>query len=54
MPITDPALVASAAVRGIAAFPGAMTPTEAHTGWAAGAAAIKLLPGVSDGAGVHP
>ena len=44
MPITDPALVAWAAGRGVPAFPGAMTPTEAHTGWAAGAAAIKLFP----------
>ena len=44
MPITDPALVAWAAARGVPAFPGAMTPTEALAGWAAGAAAIKLFP----------
>lgn len=44
MPVTDPALVAWVAARGVPAFPGAMTPTEALTGWAAGAAAIKLFP----------
>ncbi len=44
MPITDPDLVAWAAERGVPAIPGAMTPTEVHAGWAAGAAAIKLFP----------
>ncbi len=39
-----PTLVAWAAGRGIPAFPGAMTPTEALAGWVAGAAAIKLFP----------
>jgi 2-dehydro-3-deoxyphosphogluconate aldolase / (4S)-4-hydroxy-2-oxoglutarate aldolase len=43
-PITDPVLVAWAAAHGVPAFPGAMTPTEALAGWAAGAAAIKLFP----------
>jgi 2-dehydro-3-deoxyphosphogluconate aldolase/(4S)-4-hydroxy-2-oxoglutarate aldolase len=44
MPVTDPALVAWAADRGVPAFPGAMTPTEALAGWRAGAAGIKLFP----------
>ena len=44
MPITDVKLVAWAAGRGVPAFPGAMTPTEALAGWSAGAAAIKLFP----------
>jgi 2-dehydro-3-deoxyphosphogluconate aldolase/(4S)-4-hydroxy-2-oxoglutarate aldolase len=44
MPVTEPALVTWAAARGIPAFPGAMTPTEALAGWRAGAAGIKLFP----------
>ena len=44
MPHTDPDLVAWAAVRGIPAIPGAMTPSETLAGWRAGAAAIKLFP----------
>lgn len=44
MPMTDPALVAWAAAQGVPVFPGAMTPTEALAGWAAGAAAIMLFP----------
>ena len=44
MPVTDPALVAWAATRGVPTFPGAMTPTEALAGWRAGAAGIKLFP----------
>ena len=44
MPVTDPVLVSWAAARGIPAFPGAMTPTEALVGWRAGAAGIKLFP----------
>lgn len=44
MPHTDPALIAWAAERGIAAFPGAFTPTEILVAWRAGAAAVKLFP----------
>jgi len=44
MPHTDPVLVAWAAARGVAAFPGASTPTEILTAWRAGAAAVKLFP----------
>jgi 2-dehydro-3-deoxyphosphogluconate aldolase/(4S)-4-hydroxy-2-oxoglutarate aldolase len=43
-PHTDVAIVSWAAARGIPAMPGALTPTEAVRGWAAGAAAIKLFP----------
>lgn len=44
MPHTDPELVAWAADRGIPAFPGCATPTEALAAWRSGAAAIKLFP----------
>ena len=44
MPVTDPNLVAWATERGVPAFPGAMTPSEAWAGWSAGASAIKLFP----------
>jgi 2-dehydro-3-deoxyphosphogluconate aldolase / (4S)-4-hydroxy-2-oxoglutarate aldolase len=44
MPHTDAELVAWAAANGTPAIPGASTPTEAYTGWRAGAAAIKLFP----------
>ncbi len=44
MPHTDLELVRFAAERGLPAFPGAFTPTEAYAGWRAGAAAIKIFP----------
>lgn len=44
MPHTDVELVRFAASRGIPAFPGAFTPTEAYAGWQAGAAGIKVFP----------
>lgn len=43
-PHLDVALVAWAAARGIPAFPGCATPTEALAAWRAGAAAIKVFP----------
>ena len=43
-PHTDPAIVAWAAERGLPVFPGAMTPTEIHAAWIAGATAVKLFP----------
>jgi 2-dehydro-3-deoxyphosphogluconate aldolase/(4S)-4-hydroxy-2-oxoglutarate aldolase len=49
MPHLDPELVAWAAGRGIAAFPGCATPTEALNAWRAGAAAIKLFPASTAG-----
>jgi 2-dehydro-3-deoxyphosphogluconate aldolase/(4S)-4-hydroxy-2-oxoglutarate aldolase len=44
MPHLDVGIVEWAAERGIAAFPGCMTPTEILTAWRAGAAAVKLFP----------
>lgn len=44
MPHLDVELVAWIADRGIPAFPGCATPTEAFAAWRAGAAAIKLFP----------
>jgi len=49
MPHTDPDLVAWAAERGVATFPGAMTPSEILAAWRAGAAAVKLFPAVTLG-----
>lgn len=43
-PHTDEGLVSWAAERGIAAFPGALTPTEVVRAWNAGAAGVKLFP----------
>ena len=43
-PHTDPEIVRWAAERGIPVLPGAMTPTEIHAAWAAGASAVKLFP----------
>ncbi len=43
-PHTDPELVAWAAANGTPTFPGAATPTEAYSGWRAGAAAVKVFP----------
>ncbi len=44
MPHTDPELIAWATSRGIATFPGAMTPSEILAAWRAGASAVKLFP----------
>jgi 2-dehydro-3-deoxyphosphogluconate aldolase/(4S)-4-hydroxy-2-oxoglutarate aldolase len=44
MPHTDPVLVAWAAQRGVAVFPGAFSPTEVLAAWRAGAAGVKLFP----------
>ncbi len=49
MPHTDPELVDWAAARGIAALPGAATPTEILAAWRAGAAAVKVFPASSLG-----
>jgi 2-dehydro-3-deoxyphosphogluconate aldolase/(4S)-4-hydroxy-2-oxoglutarate aldolase len=43
-PDSNPELIAWAADRDIAVFPGAMTPTEIRTAWRAGASAVKLFP----------
>jgi 2-dehydro-3-deoxyphosphogluconate aldolase/(4S)-4-hydroxy-2-oxoglutarate aldolase len=39
------AVVERAVVLGVPAIPGALTPTEIETAWAAGAALVKLFPG---------
>jgi 2-dehydro-3-deoxyphosphogluconate aldolase / (4S)-4-hydroxy-2-oxoglutarate aldolase len=44
-PSVVPAVVEAAVRHGIASYPGALTPTEIHTAWAAGASAVKLFPG---------
>jgi 2-dehydro-3-deoxyphosphogluconate aldolase/(4S)-4-hydroxy-2-oxoglutarate aldolase len=49
MPHLDSAIVSWAAERGIPAFPGCATPTEALAAWRAGAAAIKVFPASSLG-----
>jgi 2-dehydro-3-deoxyphosphogluconate aldolase/(4S)-4-hydroxy-2-oxoglutarate aldolase len=49
MPHLDPDIVTWAARRGIPAFPGCATPTEAFAAWRAGAAAIKVFPASSLG-----
>jgi 2-dehydro-3-deoxyphosphogluconate aldolase/(4S)-4-hydroxy-2-oxoglutarate aldolase len=43
-PITVPDLIARARRRGVPYLPGAVTPTEIHTAWTAGAAAVKISP----------
>ncbi|MGP5291458.1 MULTISPECIES: bifunctional 4-hydroxy-2-oxoglutarate aldolase/2-dehydro-3-deoxy-phosphogluconate aldolase [Brachybacterium] len=43
-PITRADLLDAAAESGIAIVPGGLTPSELHTGWAAGAAAVKVFP----------
>jgi 2-dehydro-3-deoxyphosphogluconate aldolase/(4S)-4-hydroxy-2-oxoglutarate aldolase len=44
MPHTDPAAIAVAVAAQIPAIPGALSPTEVITAWAAGAAAVKIFP----------
>ena len=43
-PSVDPEVVAAALRRGVASYPGAMTPTEIQTAWTLGASAVKLFP----------
>jgi 2-dehydro-3-deoxyphosphogluconate aldolase / (4S)-4-hydroxy-2-oxoglutarate aldolase len=43
-PDADPAVIARAAARGLACYPGAATPTEIVRAWRAGATAVKLFP----------
>jgi 2-dehydro-3-deoxyphosphogluconate aldolase / (4S)-4-hydroxy-2-oxoglutarate aldolase len=44
-PSVVPDVIDAAARRGIASYPGALTPTEIYTAWTAGASAVKLFPG---------
>ncbi len=43
-PITDIEIIATARAAGCPVFPGALTPTEVHAAWAAGASAVKIFP----------
>ncbi|MFI7583527.1 bifunctional 4-hydroxy-2-oxoglutarate aldolase/2-dehydro-3-deoxy-phosphogluconate aldolase [Kocuria sp. M1N1S27] len=43
-PTTDPAVVTACTLRGVPVYPGGLTPTELHTGWQAGATAVKVFP----------
>lgn len=50
-PSVVPAVIGAAGRHRIASYPGALTPTEIHAAWAAGASAVKLFPGGSLGPG---
>jgi 2-dehydro-3-deoxyphosphogluconate aldolase/(4S)-4-hydroxy-2-oxoglutarate aldolase len=50
-PSVVPAVIAAALRHGIASYPGALTPTEIHSAWTAGASAVKLFPAGSLGPG---
>lgn len=50
-PSVDHRVVEAALRRGIASYPGAMTPTEIHSAWTAGASAVKLFPAGTLGIG---
>ena len=43
-PTTDPAVVTACTRRKVPVYPGGLTPTELHTGWQAGATAVKVFP----------
>lgn len=43
-PITVASIIDVARDRGVPVFPGGLTPTELHQGWAAGATAVKVFP----------
>jgi 2-dehydro-3-deoxyphosphogluconate aldolase/(4S)-4-hydroxy-2-oxoglutarate aldolase len=48
-PAFVPEVLARARERGVPAIPGALTPTEVETAWAAGAAMVKLFPATLGG-----
>ncbi len=48
-PHTDAELIAWCALHGVPCFPGALSPTEIHAAWAAGASAVKLFPAAAVG-----
>ena len=50
-PHTDVALIDWCVTRGIPCFPGALSPTEIHAAWSAGASAVKLFPAIAVGTG---
>jgi 2-dehydro-3-deoxyphosphogluconate aldolase/(4S)-4-hydroxy-2-oxoglutarate aldolase len=50
-PSVVPEVIEAATRHGIASYPGALTPTEIHAAWTAGASAVKLFPGGAFGPG---
>jgi 2-dehydro-3-deoxyphosphogluconate aldolase / (4S)-4-hydroxy-2-oxoglutarate aldolase len=50
-PVTDTAIIAAAVQRGVAIYPGGLTPTELLHGWSSGATAVKVFPASVVGAG---
>ncbi len=50
-PTVEPEVVAAALRRGVASYPGAMTPTEIQAAWTLGASAVKLFPAGTLGTG---
>jgi 2-dehydro-3-deoxyphosphogluconate aldolase/(4S)-4-hydroxy-2-oxoglutarate aldolase len=50
-PHTDVSLIGWCVAHGIPCFPGALSPTEIHAAWSAGASAVKLFPAVTVGTG---
>jgi 2-dehydro-3-deoxyphosphogluconate aldolase / (4S)-4-hydroxy-2-oxoglutarate aldolase len=50
-PHTDGAIIRWCVERGIPCLPGALTPTEIHAAWQAGASAVKLFPASAVGPG---
>ena len=50
-PITDLGVINACVSRGVAVYPGGLTPTELHAGWKLGATAVKVFPASTVGAG---
>jgi 2-dehydro-3-deoxyphosphogluconate aldolase/(4S)-4-hydroxy-2-oxoglutarate aldolase len=50
-PVTDQEVVKAAVSADLPIFPGGLTPTELHTGWVQGAAAVKIFPAATVGPG---
>ncbi|WP_053383268.1 bifunctional 4-hydroxy-2-oxoglutarate aldolase/2-dehydro-3-deoxy-phosphogluconate aldolase [Leucobacter celer] len=50
-PTTDSAVIDTAVSAGLPVFPGGFTPTELHSGWSRGAAAVKVFPASQLGPG---
>ena len=50
-PVTAVHIIEASVSRGLPIFPGGLTPTELHTGWAAGSTAVKVFPASMVGEG---
>lgn len=50
-PVTETEIVTACVEAGVPIFPGGLTPTELHRGWAAGASAVKIFPASQVGPG---